>query len=240
MLRLRLDQLLVIRGLVGSRSQAAALIKLGKIKVSGRRATQPGQLIDQKVDIEVTKERYVSRAAYKLASVAPKLSLDFKHNVVLDVGASTGGFTDFALQRGATRVYAVDIGTKQLAAKLKVDSRVVSMEKTDIRQVTSLPESVDLAVVDVSFISLRLILPGLIMLLAKNGQILAMVKPQFETGEPNVTHKGVIKNDTIRRQILKDFEAWAKDQFQIIAKADSKIAGTKGNIERFYLLKPTQ
>lgn len=180
--------------------------------------------------------KYVSRAAKKLELAVAKLDLDFRGKVALDVGASTGGFTDFALSRGATKVYAVEKGTAQLHPKLRADPRVVSMEKTDIRAVKQLPEPIELALIDVSFTSIRPILLTSKTLLAPGGQIVALVKPQFEA-EADQKHQGVIKNDRIRRQILNDFEGWAKGRFAILAKADSAVSGSKGNIERFYTLK---
>jgi len=236
----RLDNLLFERKIAVSRSQAAGLIMAGRVTVDARLQTKPGAQV--RADAVVSLKpgpKYVSRAALKLESVAAKLRLNFKGKVVLDVGSSTGGFTDFCLQQGAIKMFAVDVGTNQLAYKLRQDARVVVMEKTDIRSVTSLPEPADMAVADVSFISLRKVLPGVIPLLKASGQIIAMVKPQFEADKTTADkHKGVIKNNSIRRAILKDFEAWAKDYFVIKAKADSEISGAKGNIERFYLLVP--
>jgi 23S rRNA (cytidine1920-2'-O)/16S rRNA (cytidine1409-2'-O)-methyltransferase len=160
---------------------------------------------------------------------------------VLDIGSSTGGFTDFALQNGAERVYAVDVGTNQLDGRLRGNEKIVLMEKTDIRAVRSLPEKVDIVLADVSFISLRKILPGIANLLRPSAQIVAMVKPQFEADKQTASkHKGVIKNDRIRREILKDFEQWSREYFVIDDKADSGVAGAKGNVERFYLLRPAK
>ena len=153
---------------------------------------------------------------------------------MLDVGSSTGGFTDYALQNGATKVYAVDVGTEQLHPSLRRDKRIELHEKTDIRDFA--PATVpDIVVIDVSFISLRDILPHIASIVSKHTQIVAMVKPQFEAGRDQ-TNKGIIKNDAVRRQILKDFEVWAKDVFVIIDKRDSEVAGAKGNRERFYLM----
>jgi 23S rRNA (cytidine1920-2'-O)/16S rRNA (cytidine1409-2'-O)-methyltransferase len=232
----RLDAALVSRGLVTSRSQAENWIKLGKVTVDGRQATKAGQPVHEGTVIKLTtEEQYVSRAGLKLASVAQLLGLSFKQATVLDVGSSTGGFTDYALQHGAQKVYAVDVGTDQLHPSLRSDERIELHEKTDIRDFV--PASTpDIIVIDVSFISLRDILPHLAANIAGPAtQIAAMVKPQFEAGRHQV-NKGVIKNDSIRRQILKDFEFWAKDVFTIVDKRDSDVAGAKGNQERFYLL----
>lgn len=232
----RLDQELALRGLVASRSQAESFIRLGEVEVDGKKITKPGFFIDKNSDIKLTsKEQYVSRAGLKLASVSDKFNLDFNNKVVLDVGSSTGGFTDYALKHGAKKVIAVDVGTDQLHPSLQDNDRIELHEQTDIKSLNKLSEPVDIATVDVSFISLREILPH-IARLTPNAQIAAMVKPQFEAGN-DAKHKGVIKNDRIRRKILSDFEAWAKQIFVIKNKADSRVAGTKGNIERFYILK---
>lgn len=234
----RLDIALTQRGLTSSRSQAESWIKLGKVTVDGKTVIKPGFFVGGKNDIElVAEEKYVSRAGLKLASVAELLKLNFKDKIVLDVGSSTGGFTDYALQHGAKKVYAVDVGTEQLHPSLRNDPRIELHEKTDIRDF-KVVESLDLVLIDVSFISLREILPYIHdNLTDKDTQVVAMLKPQFEAGQEMVS-KGVIKNEKIRRQILKDFEVWAKKLFVIIDKRDSDVAGARGNQERFYLLKP--
>ncbi len=237
MTKQRLDIELVKRGLVASRSQAESWIKLGKVLVDGEPALKSGMFIREGSDVRVTSnERYVGRAGLKLASVATTLKVLFEGKTVLDVGSSTGGFTDYALQNGAKKVYAVDVGTDQLHPSLRGNSRIELHEKTDIRDFI-LEEKPDIVVMDVSFISLRDILPHIARELSDgNTQIVAMLKPQFEAGKGQV-NKGVIKNDSVRRQILRDFEAWAKHYFVIIDKKDSDVAGAKGNQERFYLLK---
>lgn len=247
-MRTRLDIFLAKKGYAETRSQAASYIKLGKIKVNGRVVVKPGFLIGPEDNLTLTiPEQYVSRAGLKLASVSQLLDLHFKDKVVLDVGSSTGGFTDYALQHGARKVIAVDVGTNQLHPRLRNHPNIELHEKTDVRHITShkatsqLPiviAAADIIIIDVSFISLRDIIPHVIQeLAAPSTCIIAMVKPQFEAGRQHV-HKGVIKNDTIRRQILKSFEAWVKQYAVIKAKADSEVAGSKGNRERFYLLTP--
>jgi 23S rRNA (cytidine1920-2'-O)/16S rRNA (cytidine1409-2'-O)-methyltransferase len=238
MTKLRLDQLLVQMHLVDTRSQAESWIKLGKVLVDGKINQKPGYFLsaDAKVELK-TAEKYVSRAGLKLASVAQVLGLDFKDKVVLDVGSSTGGFTDFALQHGARKVIAVDVGTDQLHSSLHGNPRIELHEQTDIRDMDELSDEPDIVVIDVSFISLREILPHVASLSIPRTTVAAMLKPQFEAGE-NAKHKGVIKNDSKRRDILRDFEAWAKSLFVVVDKRDSDIAGSKGNRERFYLLKP--
>lgn len=260
----RLDVALAERGLVASRSQAESYIKLGKVKVNGKilnpstslGAGKTGYMVGEQDTLEVMQEeQYVSRAALKLASVSDKLKLDFKGKIVLDVGSSTGGFTDYALRSGAAKVIAVDVGTDQLHPSLRANERLELHEKTDIRSLRlrenresrmeneEIPNSQypilssvpDIVLIDVSFISLRQILPAVAKLSDKNTQIAAMLKPQFEA-QAKAVNKGVIKNDSVRRRILKDFEAGTKNYFVITAKADSEVAGAKGNMERFYLL----
>jgi 23S rRNA (cytidine1920-2'-O)/16S rRNA (cytidine1409-2'-O)-methyltransferase len=277
-LRVRLDNELVKRGLVTSRSQAESYIKLGKVLVDGKAVKKSGYFVSENADIKLEQdEQYVSRAGLKLASVARELGIDFKNAVVLDVGSSTGGFTDYALQRGAKKVIAVDVGTNQLHPKLRGDSRIELHEKTDIRDFSlgaaeqkvtetvkhedlsvsaersdktaggSLSEksalesfslaAPDIVIIDVSFISLRDILPHIHDNLSdENTQIVAMVKPQFEAGKGQ-TNKGIVKNEAMRRQILHDFESWCKKYFVIQSKRDSEVSGSKGNRERFYLLR---
>lgn len=234
----RLDHLLVSRGLVASRSQAESWIKLSKVKVAGKVINKPGYFVppDAKLDL-LANEQYVSRAGLKLASVAQALQLDFKEKVVLDVGSSTGGFTDFALHRGAKKVIAVDVGTNQLHPSLRSNPLIELHEQTDIRDLSSLSAVPDMVVIDVSFISLRDILPHIARLSAPQTQVVAMLKPQFESGS-SAKHKGVIKNDALRRDVLRQFEQWVKKLFVVVAKADSDVTGAKGNKERFYLLRP--
>lgn len=237
MTKMRLDQVLVQARLVSTRSQAESWIKLGKVLVDGKVMTKPGYFVSLDADIQFkAEEQYVSRAGLKLASVARLLKLDFKDALVLDVGSSTGGFTDYALQHGARRVIAVDVGTDQLHPSLLGDPRIELHERTDIRDMYELSEAPDIVVIDVSFISLREVLPHIATLCASQTSIAAMVKPQFEAGL-SLKHKGVIKNDSMRRDILRDFEQWAKMYFIVQDKADSDIAGSKGNRERFYLLR---
>jgi len=259
MKKTRLDIALTQRGLTTSRSQSESLIKLGKVTVDSRVVMKPGHFVGSGEDIKLSSDdQYVSRAGLKLASVTDTLKLNFKDKIVLDVGSSTGGFTDYALRHGAKKVYAVDVGTEQLHPSLRSNKRIELHEKTDIRSVYEIaPDHLplrlrsgsststvhhllndipDIVLIDVSFISLRDILPHIHKNLSGSGtQIIAMVKPQFEAGKDQ-TNKGIIKNESIRRQILRDFENWAKSWFVIANKRDSDIAGAKGNQERFYLL----
>lgn len=237
-MKYRLDHLLYARGLVISRSQAESWIRLGKVYVNGRVVTKTGQFVDETAAIELrADEQYVSRAALKLASVAAVLKLDFIGKVLLDVGSSTGGFTDYALRHGARKVIAVDVGTDQLHPSLRGHEQIELHEQTDIRDLRRLSELPDVVVIDVSFISLREVLPHIATLCGPKTIVVAMVKPQFEAVASNLKHKGVIKNDRMRRDILKDFEEWVKRSYIVLDKADSEIAGSKGNVERFYKLQ---
>lgn len=239
--RRRLDQWLADGRLVNSRSQAESYIKLGDVKVNGRVITKPGYMVGPDDDINLggsaAADQYVSRAALKLASVAQKFGLDFRGKTVLDVGSSTGGFTDYALRHGAAKVIAVEVGRGQLHPSLRSDPRIELHEQTDIRDITALTSAPDLVLADVSFVSLREILPHVSRLGTPHTLMAVMVKPQFEATAGGYKHKGVIKNDAIRRDILKDFEAWARHSFTILDKADSSVSGAKGNRERFYLIR---
>lgn len=234
--RQRLDQALVNRGLVPTRSQAENYIKLGKVKVDGIVVSKPGRLVAPVARIGLVTEQYVSRAAFKLVSITDRLKLEFKDKTVLDVGSSTGGFTDFVLRQGATKVIAVDAGTDQLHPSLRSNDKIELHEKTDIRELKELSVKPDVVLIDVSFITLRVVLPAISRLAGSDVLIVAMFKPQFETGDKD-THKGVVKNDRLRRRVIKDFEDWLRGKYLTVAKADSEVQGSKGNLERFYLLK---
>lgn len=233
----RLDQWVVQQGLTSSRSQAESYVKLGQVTVDGKVETKPGFMVQPAAIVKLTAtEQYVSRAGLKLASVANLFRLDFRDKVVLDVGSSTGGFTDYALQHGAKKVFAVEVGKDQLHPSLHGNERIELHEQTDIRDFrTKIP--IDIVVADVSFISLRELLPHVATLCGPKTQLAIMVKPQFEAAQSGLKHKGVIKNERIRRDILKSFEDWAKQRFVVLDKADSGVSGSKGNQERFYLLR---
>ncbi len=249
----RLDKELLRRGLAVSRSQAEDIIRRGFVTVKDAPVTKAGFLVDETTPIKIkSRASFVSRAGEKLYSVIEALDLDFKNKTVLDVGSSTGGFTDVVLRQSAAKVIAVDVGTDQMHPSLRQDGRIELHEKTDIRDFIKTrldddrqkDEFFEVVLIDVSFISLREILPHISQLLSHDSRlkthdslVVAMVKPQFEAGE-GVKHKGVIKNDKMRRDILKSFEIWVQDLFIIVNKADSEVAGAKGNRERFYLLKP--
>lgn len=233
----RLDKYLTERSLAMSRSQAENYIRLGEVSVNKKVIQKPGHMVTDSDDVQVRqRQRYVSRAGLKLASVAADFALEFRDKVVLDIGSSTGGFTDYALQHGAKKVFAVDVGTEQLHPSLRGDARISLHEKTDVRDFYA-DEAVDVIVGDVSFISLREILPHVAThLMQPETTLVAMVKPQFEAGRGQ-TNKGVVKNNAVRRQIMGDFETWARRYFVILDKKDSGVTGSKGNIERFYKLR---
>ena len=233
----RLDKALVERGLATTRSQADNFIRLGYVFLNKKIVQKSGTMVSDSDEIKLEKkETYVSRAGLKLASVAEYFHLNFQDKTVLDIGSSTGGFTDYSLRHGAKKVFAVDVGTDQLHPSLRPNPKIALYEKTDIRDFYA-DEAIDIIVGDVSFISLREILPHVAEnLMNTNTMLIAMVKPQFEAGRHQV-NKGIIKNDKVRRQILSDFEDWAKKYFVILDKKDSEVAGSKGNLERFYKLK---
>ena len=233
----RLDKALVERGLATTRSQADNFIRLGYVFLNKKIVQKSGTMVSDLDEIKLEKkETYVSRAGLKLASVAEYFHLNFQDKTVLDIGSSTGGFTDYSLRHGAKKVFAVDVGTDQLHPSLRSNPKIVLHEKTDIRDFYT-DEAIDIIVGDVSFISLREILPHVAENLMNTNTILvAMVKPQFEAGRHQV-NKGIIKNDKVRRQILSDFEDWARKYFVVLDKKDSEVAGSKGNLERFYKLK---
>ena len=237
--RVRLDQLIVERGLAESRSRAHALLLGGKVRVgAGDRARfdrKPGELVDPNLPLEVVApEPYVSRGGHKLAAALDAFGIDPTGRVCLDAGASTGGFTDVLLQRGARRVYAVDVGRGQLAEALRRDSRVISMERTNARTLTptTIPEPVTLASIDVAFISLRLVLEPIVSTFdARGGDLVPLVKPQFEAGRAEV-HDGVVRDPAIHRRVLGEVVETARaiglDPIDGIA---SPILGPEGNRE---------
>ncbi len=209
----RLDLLLVERGLAESRARARWLVRQGKVCVSGQPCLQPGRRLPEDVSLEVVEAfPYVGRGGWKLAHLLEAFCVPVEGRVALDVGASTGGFTDCLLRRGAARVYAVDVGRGQLHPRLRADSRVVSLEETDIRDLEALPggEQPDLAVVDVSFISLRRILPAVLRLLRPQAEIIALVKPQFELGPGAVSRRGVVRRPEERERAVREVLSFAE------------------------------
>lgn len=231
----RLDLLLVERDLVESRSKARGLIMAGEVTVDGSRIDKAGTLVPHDADVRVRQPlKYVSRGGLKLEAALDAFGYDCNGLVVIDVGASTGGFTDCVLQRGAARVYAVDVGYGQLAWKLRDDERVVVLERTNIRHLDpgEIGEACDLAVIDCSFISLGLVLPNTVRFLKPEGDVIALVKPQFEAGREHVGKGGVVRDEAARadaiRATIDDAEALG---LQVEAQIDCPIHGPAGNVE---------
>lgn len=234
----RLDILLFELGWVDSRKKASDLIKEGKVFVDGVVINKPSKEFFGTEKIEITEVlKYVSRAGLKLEGAHKEFNFDIKDKIAVDVGSSTGGFTDFLLQNGAKKVYSIDVGTNQLAEKLKNDDRVISLEKTDIRKV-KFPEKVDLAVVDVSFISLELVLPSIVNLLKENGEIIALVKPQFEVGKENIGKGGIVKDEKAKILVLEKIKKFSNDLgLKLKGETISPIKGGDGNEEYFFIYK---
>jgi len=240
--RIRLDHLLVARELAESRTRAQALILAGKVRVGGQIVSKAGSLFPDDVPVEVVESDhpYVGRGGVKLAHALEQFRITVTGAVAVDIGASTGGFTDCLLQRGAARVYAVDVGVGQLHWRLRKDPRVVVIERCNARYLKpdDFPERFDMATVDVSFISLKKILPALAPLLRPSADVVMLIKPQFEAGRREVGKKGVVRNAAIRRRILEDFwNAVGEYGWIPIGLIASPIAGPAGNIE--YLLAAT-
>ena len=238
--RIRADLLLVGRDLAESRERAQALIMEGLVFTPAGRVLKPSALLSNDVEVEVRgRLPYVSRGGFKLSRALDHFAIDPSGLVALDVGASTGGFTDCLLQRGATRVYAIDVGHGQLAYTLRRDPRVVCFEKLNARLPFELPEPVDLLVIDVSFISLTLALPQPLTHLKAGGYAVALVKPQFEARRGEVGRGGVIRDDALRDDILMRVEQWlsARDDVELLDTIPSPITGDAGNQEFLALLR---
>ena len=232
----RLDVLLTEKGFCDSRSKAQAIIMAGQVYVDGQKADKPGISYEESVDIEVRGEScpYVSRGGLKLEKALRDFGVDPTGFVCSDSGASTGGFTDCLLQQGASKVFAIDVGYGQLDWKIRSDPRVVVMERTNIRYVTpeDLGETLDLSVIDVSFISLKIVLPAIKALLKPTGQVLCLIKPQFEAGREKVGKKGVVREPETHKQVLDDFVELANSlNFTILGLTFSPVKGPEGNIE---------
>ena len=240
----RLDEVLVRRQFAGSREQAQRMILAGLVTVDGTRVEKRAALISGQAAVVVDgpASPFVSRGGDKLSAALDAFSLRVADRIVLDVGASTGGFTDCLLQHGARRVYAVDVGYGQLDWRLRNDQRVVVLERCNIRHLdlAAVPDPVQLAVIDVSFISLRLVLPCVVKFLATGATVLALVKPQFEAGVKQVGRGGVVRDDEIRRQVAQRIQDVAQQTgFDCLGFFDSPVAGKKGNREIFLGLRWT-
>jgi 23S rRNA (cytidine1920-2'-O)/16S rRNA (cytidine1409-2'-O)-methyltransferase len=243
MARERLDKLLLDRGLVASRERARSLIMTGAVLVRGQRQTKPGALVDPAADITLraADHPYVSRGAHKVIKGLDSFAIDPSGRVALDIGASTGGFTDVLLRRGAARVYAIDVGYGQLAWSIRNDPRVIVLERENVRTIdlARVPEPCDLAVIDVSFISLTLVLGRVAELLRPpfGKPIVALVKPQFEVGRELVGKGGVVRDPEVRRSAVDKVRAWAgANGFVAGSDVESPITGPAGNVEYLLLL----
>jgi 23S rRNA (cytidine1920-2'-O)/16S rRNA (cytidine1409-2'-O)-methyltransferase len=229
----RLDKLLVERGLAPTRAKGQALILAGEVLVDGVRADKAGTAVSLTATIELkTPMPYVGRGGFKLAAALDAFQLDVAGRVCADVGACTGGFTDVLLQRDAARVYAIDVGYGQLDWKLRQDERVVVMERTNARYLESLPEPVRFVCIDVSFISLRLILPAVHRWLTPDGDVVALVKPQFEAGQAYVGKGGIVRATAVHQQVLEEIIGWCgANGFAPQGLMRSPLTGTDGNVE---------
>ena len=241
--KIRLDAAIHGHGLAESREKAKALIMAGEVYVNGVKADKAGETIAADSEIEIRGGlKYVSRGGLKLEKAIDSYGLDLTGRVCMDIGASTGGFTDCMLQNGASKVYAVDVGYGQLAWSLRTDERVVNMERTNIRYVTheQVPEELDFASIDVSFISLTLVLPILKALLRSGGQALCLVKPQFEAGKGKVGKKGVVREPEIHLEVCRKIYDYLLEQgWSVIGATFSPIKGPQGNIEYLYFIENT-
>jgi 23S rRNA (cytidine1920-2'-O)/16S rRNA (cytidine1409-2'-O)-methyltransferase len=241
--RQRLDLVLVERGLAASREKARALILAGEVRVDGNVEARASAMIAADSEIAIAQAaRFVSRGGEKLDHALDAFGIDVAGLVAVDVGASTGGFTDCLLQRGAARVYAIDVGYGQLDQRLRADPRVISMERTNIRDVESLLERPDITVIDAAFISLTVVLPAVIAIVRPGADIVALVKPQFEAGRDEVGRGGVVRDPLIHASVIGRVAWWAVNHgLRVRGVAQSPLLGPAGNKEFFLLLKiPTE
>jgi len=241
-MKIRLDQYVFEQGYAPSKSRAQALIMSGIVFVNNQKADKAGTMIKETDVVEVRGKdlKYVSRGGLKLEKAINEYGLELTDKICMDIGASTGGFTDCMLQNGAKKVFAVDVGYGQLAWKLRCDERVINMERTNIRYVTKddIKEELDFASVDVAFISLKLVLPVAYELLGEGGEVVALIKPQFEAGKEKVGKKGVVKDITVHKEVvLKIYDFVQEINFGILGIEFSPIKGPEGNIEYLIYLK---
>lgn len=241
----RLDVLLVERGFMETRQKAQAVIMSGNVFIKGQRVDKPGTAVANDAEIEVRGHvlRYVSRGGLKLEKAMQTWPISLEGKICADIGASTGGFTDCMLQNGAKKVYAVDVGYGQLDWKLRNDERVVCLERTNARYLTQeqIPDALDFASIDVSFISLKLIFPALYERLKEGGEIACLIKPQFEAGKEKVGKKGVVRDPAVHLEVLENFLVHAKENhFTILGITYSPIRGPEGNIEYLGYLRKSE
>lgn len=239
----RLDIYLTENGLIATREKAKAVIMAGEVYVNEQKADKAGQMVSEedKVEVRADSLRYVSRGGLKLEKAMEVFPISLENTVCMDIGASTGGFTDCMLQNGATKVYAIDVGYGQLAWSLRTDARVINLERTNIRYVTEkeIPQSPDFASIDVSFISLRLVLPVAFQRLSPEGEVVCLIKPQFEAGKEKVGKGGVVREKSTHIEVIENVISFAKETgFSVLGLDFSPVKGPKGNIE--YLLYLTK
>ena len=229
----RLDKLLVDKGLVANRNKARGLIMAGEVRVDGQVMDKPGHMISPTAVLEVAEQLpYVSRGGYKLAGALAEFGLDVRGRICADVGACTGGFTDVLLQNGANQVYAIDVGYGQLSWKIRQNERVTVMERTNARYVENLNEPVSFVCIDVSFISLKHILPAVQKWLTPQADVIALIKPQFEAGPKQVGKGGIVRDPEVHHQVLLDILNWATSHgFSLAGLTRSSIEGADGNVE---------
>lgn len=243
MAKIRLDVYLTEKGLTTSRERAKSLIMAGQVYIKNQKCDKAGTMLDEnETNVEIRGEqlKYVSRGGLKLEKAMAQFPIDLNNKVTMDIGASTGGFTDCMLQNGAKKVFAVDVGYGQFAWKLRQDPRVVNMERTNIRYVTpeDIGEEINFASIDVSFISLKLVLPAAYNLLSDKGEIVALIKPQFEAGRGQVGKKGVVRDKNIHFDVIRTVLNFAVENgFSVLGLSYSPIKGPEGNIEYLAFLK---
>lgn len=240
--KVRLDLYLFENGFTESREKAKALIMSGIVYVNDQKELKPGRDIksDDIVEVRGSTLKYVSRGGLKLEKAMQEFPIDLRDCICMDIGASTGGFTDCMLQNGAKKVYSIDVGYGQLAWKLRSDERVVNLERTNFRYVTheQIPENIDFASVDVSFISLKIILPVMYELLKNNGEVVCLIKPQFEAGREKVGKKGVVRDVNVHTEVIENIVSFASSQkFKVSGLSYSPVKGPEGNIEYLIYLK---
>lgn len=240
--KIRLDQLVFEKGYAESRERAKAIVMSGSVFIAGQRADKPGMQIsaDTEIDVRVKGLPFVSRGGYKLDKALKVFPIEVSDKICVDCGASTGGFTDVLLQHGAKKVYSVDVGYGQLAWKLRQDERVINLERTNLRYVTEeqIPEVLDIAVCDVSFISIKLILPAVVKLLKEQGEMVCLIKPQFEAGRELVGKKGVVRDAAVHIQVIEDILKFVPSVgFSVMGLDYSPVTGPEGNIEFLLYMK---
>ena len=241
----RLDILLVERGLQESRQRAQAAIMSGLVFVNGQRVDKPGTSISNEAAIEIRGNpmKYVSRGGLKLEKAMHTFDISLKDKICMDIGASTGGFTDCMLQNGAKKVYSIDVGYGQLAWKLRTNPNVVNLERTNIRYITreQVPDDIDFASVDVSFISLTLVLPVAYQFLSEQGEMVCLIKPQFEAGKEKVGKKGVVRDSAVHKEVIEKIHNFVLEQgFSVIDITFSPVKGPEGNIEYLIYIRKSE